>query len=260
MIDYLKELWRYRHIPITQATIDLKRGVREMRLGPIWWILDPLLLMLVYYFIVVIVFHRGGPNYPVFLLAGLIPWQWFSNSLSACTNSIRQAKGLVLQVKVPIFSLQLGSLFVNLVYMLVGLIVVLAFARRMPGFEILYLIPVIIVQGMFTLGLGSLLAIVNVFAPDTHRFLSPLLRMWLYVSPIMYQTSLVTDSHAPTIFKQIYMLNPFVSFLDVYHDVLLSGTVPNLGGLLGWTFGSAALLLVGLTMTKRTQGHLLKFV
>lgn len=260
MIEYLKELWQFRHIPMTQVAIDLKRGVREMRLGPIWWILDPLLLMLVYYFIVVIVFHRGSKNYPVFLLAGLIPWQWFSNSLSACTVSIRQSKGLVLQVKVPIFSLQLGALIVNLIYMLVGLVVVLVFARRFPGFELLYLVPVIIVQGAFTLGLGSLLAIVNVFAPDTHRLLPPLLRIWLYISPIMYEASTVLNSKAPSLFKQIYMINPFVPFLDAYHNILLTGTAPDLTGLIGWAFGSIALLLVGLTLTRKTQGRLLKFV
>lgn len=260
MIDYLKELWLYRHIPITQAVVDLKRGVREMRLGPIWWILDPLLLMLVYYFIVVIIFKRGGPNYAVFLLSGLIPWQWFSTSLSSCTVSIRQAKGLVLQVKVPIFSLQLGSLLVNLVYMLVGLVVVLVFAHHVPGLELVYLIPVIAAQGAFTLGLGSLLAILNVFAADTQRFLSPLLRMWMYISPLMYDASLVQNSSAPSILKDLYMLNPFVPFLDAYHQILLHGQVPDLTGLIGWGCGSVALLIVGLTLTHRAQGHLLKFV
>lgn len=260
MFEYLKELWRFRHIPMTQVAVDLKRGVREMRLGPIWWLLDPLLLMFVYYFVFKVIFHRGGDNYAVFLLSGLIPWQWFSSALSTCTGSIRSARGLVLQVKVPIFSLQLGALFVNLVYMLLGLVVVLVFARHVPGIELLYLIPVMIVQGMFTLGLGSLLAIVNVYAPDTQRLLSPVLRIWMYLSPIMYTAEWVQQAGMPSYAKELYMLNPFVEFMDAYHSVLLSATAPDMAGLGSWALGSLLLLLVGLTLTRKMQGQLLKFV
>lgn len=260
MIEYLKELWRFRHIPMTQVAVELKRGVREMRLGPIWWLLDPLLLMAVYYFVFKVIFQRGGDNYAVFLLAGLIPWQWFSSSLTMCTGSIRLSRGLVLQVKVPIFSLQLGALFVNLVYMLLGLVVVLAFAQRFPGFELLYLVPVIAVQGIFTLGLGSLLAIANVYAPDTQRLLGPILRIGLYLSPIMYHTAWVQQANLPELAKQIYMANPFVVFMDAYHSVLLSGNAPDLSGLQGWAAGSFLLLLLGMSMTQKMQGHLLKFV
>lgn len=261
MLAYLREIWRFRHIPMTQTAVDLKRGVRDMRLGPIWWILDPLLMMAVYYFLVVVIFHRGGPNYPVFLLAGLIPWQWFSGSLTACTASVKRNKGLVLQLKVPLFSLQLGTLFVNFVYMLLGLVVVLVFAGRIPGLELIYLIPLFVAEGLFTLGLGSILAIINVFVPDTQRFLPSVIRAWWYLSPVLYSGDrLLHSTHIPELAKQAYASNPFVTFMPAYREILLNGTIPNLTAVGVWIAVSAGMVFAGLLMLKNIQGRVVKFV
>jgi ABC-type polysaccharide/polyol phosphate export permease len=261
MIEYLKEIWRFRHIPATQVAVDLKRGVRDMRLGPIWWVLDPLMLMLVYYFVIQIIFHRGGPNYAVFLLAGLVPWYWFAQSLSRCTKSIRKNKGLVTKQKIPLFSLQLGSIMVNFVYMIFGLIIVILFAKRVPGLELIYLVPLFVAQGLFTLGLGSILAVINVFVPDMSQTLPVIIRLGRYLSPVLFSASRILDSpHVPDWAKQVYLLNPFATFLPKYRDILIKGHVPDLSVVGLWLIASAVLTIIGLFLMKSTEGRVLKFV
>lgn len=261
MIDYLKEIWRFRHVPITQAAVELKRGVRDTRLGPIWWVLDPILLMAVYYFVVQIIFDRGGPNYALFLLAGLVPYESFTKSMTACTASIKRNKGLVTQAKVPLFSLQIGTITTNLAYMGFGLAVVLVFGWRVPGVELIYLVPLVLAQALFTLAIGAIAAVVNVFIPDVQRLLPALIRAGRYVGPVLYSASRVLDSSSfPPLAKTLYQLNPFVTFLPGYRAILVDGVAPDLGAIGIWLCVSAVMAGMGLLMMKNMEGRVLKFV
>jgi ABC-type polysaccharide/polyol phosphate export permease len=168
---------------------------------------------------------------------------------------------LVTKQKIPLFSLQLGAILINFIYMIFGIIIVLFFVWRLPGLELFYLIPLFVAQAVFTVGLGSILAVINVFVPDMSQILPFIIRLGRYMSPVLYAASRIVDSpHVPGWAKQLYLINPFAVFLPDYREILIKGAIPDLHAVGLWLLISMALLVIGLYMMKTMEGRVLKFV
>ncbi|MCG8433572.1 MAG: hypothetical protein MJA83_06040, partial [Gammaproteobacteria bacterium] len=149
----------------------MRKSTVDLRLGPIWWLLDPLVMMAIYYFVVHLVLGRGGDNYHVFLLSGLVVWQWFARAMTRGTNAISSSVALITKIRIPLFTLLLAPVIVNMFYAIIGFMVVMLFAGQIPVFATLSLIPLMLVQCILTLALISFLSILRVFFADTGRLL-----------------------------------------------------------------------------------------
>lgn len=202
-----------------------RRGVNTV-LGNIWWILDPLLLMGTYVVLVAIISTRHIPDYPLFLFSAILPWKWFSASVTDATSSITSQQRLIKQIAFPKLVLPLAATTAGAVGFAFGLIplgaIMLLYLERLS--PLILLVPAVaLVQYVFTLGVAILVAAANVFVRDLGNVVRHLLRLWWYVSPGLYSLSLFADvalfRDYPLV-EAIIRLNPFTILFDAYRSVI----------------------------------------
>jgi ABC-type polysaccharide/polyol phosphate export permease len=230
---------------LVQADIH-KRGADTL-LGNIWWVLDPLLQMLVYVVFVEIIAPRSTPDYPLFIFAAILPWKWFSASITDATTSIVRQDQLIKQIQFPKLVLPVAATTAGIVSFAFGTaalgLLMLFFADRISLF--LLFIPLIaIVQYVFTLACSLLVAAGNVFFRDLGNVVGHVLRLWWFLSPGLYSLANLDEIR---IFRESRVLatlanaNPFAILFEAYRTVIY-GT-PN-GPPGPPNFGSLAVLLV----------------
>lgn len=207
-----------RYLVIRNLKVRYKRSV----LGFVWSFLNPLLMMLVFTLVFTALRQYSIAKYPVFLLSGLLPWQWFSNSVTAACASIVTNAALVRKVYFPREVLPLVAVLSNLVNYLLALIPYAAFMLlfRVPLTPWLVLLPlVMIVQFLFTFGLSLILCTADVFYRDTTEILQVIMRLWFFLTPIFYSP----DALSGTVARWINMLNPMTPLICAYRNILYSG-------------------------------------
>lgn len=268
MLTRLKTLVEYRYLLSNLVIRDIKARYKNSVLGILWSMLNPLGLMVVFT-TVFSVMGRGQDyrQYPVFVLVGIIPWNFFSGSLSSGTMAVISNSSLVKKVYFPRELLPTASLFSNLVNFLFTFLVLIAFIYAFGiGLTIHALwIPIILItQLIFTLGITLFLSAVSVFFRDVLMILDVGLTAWFFMTPIIYPFEFFSDSS--TIFgitfnpaQLMRWLNPMASIVDSYRTVLW-GTQGSAGPVnmdpvfLLRTFVTAVLtLLVGYTVFIRTE-------
>src|SRR5699024_38621 len=154
---------------------------RNSYLGYFWWLLDPLLNVLVYYFLVVIILGRGGEDYPVFLVIGLVVWRWISTSINSSAKSILRYSSIVNQVYLPksIFPLSLRIIHLfSFLFGLIFIVICVLFFGVMPCWQIVYLPILIIVTLVFLFAIVLVLWYFTVFVRHTDNLLSHVIRVF----------------------------------------------------------------------------------
>lgn len=211
---------------------ELKSRYRGSVLGFFWSFLNPLLYMAVLSIIFGFIVKLKIENYPMFILSGLLPWIFFSTSLTQATNSIVANTSLINKVYLPKelfpFSLILNNL-VNFIFSIICLFILLViFGIKLNLVIILFFLPVItFILTIFCTGICLLFACTNVFFRDLTHLVSIILTLWFYISPIFYSMKMV-----PQKYLSIYLLNPMATIISIYRDVLLYAKIPEMNHLL----------------------------
>lgn len=254
MVRRIRELWSYRELVRNLIVRDLKARYKNSVLGIAWSWVNPLLMMTVY--TLVFNFLAGQSelrDYPVFVLCALLPWNFFSTSVSQATSSIVAAAPLVKKVYFPREVLPISVVIGNLVNFLIALPVLflLALATGSPitGWALLLPVPILI-QLCFTIGVGLITATLNVFYRDTGLIMDVLLLAWLFLTPVLYPISTVPEQHTlwgVTFNPQVWMrrLNPMASIIASYRELLYWGVPTGLDFLLRTAVTSVAVLIIG---------------
>src|SRR5690625_3880266 len=120
MKQYISEIIKRKDLLLYLVKSGLKAEHRNSYLGYFWWLLDPLLNVAVYYFLVVIILGRGGPDFPVFLVIGLVVWRWISSSINSSANSILRYSSIINQVYLPKFIFPISFTITQLVTFYLG--------------------------------------------------------------------------------------------------------------------------------------------
>jgi ABC-type polysaccharide/polyol phosphate export permease len=166
------------------------------------------------------------PDYPLFILAAILPWKWFNTAINDSTSSVTSQDRLIKQIQFPKIVLPLSAMTAAVVDFLFGLIplflLMLLFADRITPY--LLLIPVIgVVQYVFTLSLGLIVAAGNVFFRDLANVVRHVLRLWWFLSPGLYSVDQLENAG---LFKQhvwlkdLALLDPFAVLFDAYRSVI----------------------------------------
>jgi lipopolysaccharide transport system permease protein len=233
----LAEVWRYRDLLYLLARRDISTRFRQSVIGYGWAILRPLLTAAIFtlVFSVLLKVETDVP-YPIFAFAGLMPWLYFTNSLSGVTTSIVGGSSLLTKVYFPRLVLPLAKVAVGLVELAIQFIVVLglmAYYRYLPGWQIL-LIPLFIMVAVVTaLAFGIWLTALNVKYRDIGMAVPFLIQIWMYLCPIVYPISMVPESY-----RTIYAINPMVGVIEGFRWSLLGSAPPN------WTMVAVSLMAV----------------
>ena len=205
---------------------DIRKKGANTFLGNLWWVMDPLLQMGVYVVFVSLILAVKTPDYPLFILAAILPWKWFTSSVTDAASSVVSQEKLIKQIQFPKIVLPVAATTAGVAGFAFGLIplggIMLIYADRISPF--LLLIPAIaIVQYVFTLGVSLLVAAVNVFFRDLGNVLRHVLRLWFYLSPALYSLAVLDQSET---FRQNQLLgtiahaNPFAVLFEAYRAVI----------------------------------------
>jgi lipopolysaccharide transport system permease protein len=235
---------------------DLKKKGANTLLGNIWWVLDPLLQMVVYVVFVAVILQASTPDYPLFILAAILPWKWFTASVNDATSSVVSQERLIKQIQFPKIVLPVAATTAGIVgfgFGLIALAVIMLFYADRVSINLAFIPVIAVVQYVFTLGMALAVASVNVFFRDLGNVLRHVLRLWFYLSPALYSLSRVEN----TVFMQdnpvllaIVKANPFAILFESYRAVIY-GTPEGGPALPQWSALAALLLasivLVGLT-------------
>jgi lipopolysaccharide transport system permease protein len=211
---YWQDLWRYRELFYFLAWRDILVRYKQTAIGIAWALLRPLLTMIVFtvVFGAIAKLPSNGVPYPILVFAGLLPWQFFSNALSECSNSLIGNSNLLSKVYFPRLIIPTSSVIVSFVdFLISGMILLglMAWYNFVPTWRIAALPVFTSMAFLASMGAGLWLAALNVQYRD-FRFVVPfLVQFGLYLSPVGFSSSVI-----PERWRLLYSLNPMVGVID----------------------------------------------
>lgn len=235
----LKELTHYRDLFHFLVVRDIKVRYKQTILGGLWAILQPFLTMVVFsiFFGRLVKVPSEGIPYPIFVYAGLLPWIYFANALSASGNSLVGNAHLITKVYFPRIIIPASASLSGLVDFALAMLVLgamMVYYQFLPGVGILLFPFLVGLTFMCAVGVGLWLSALNVQYRDIRYVIPFLVQIWMFLSPVIYPTSLV-----PERFRWILALNPMGGVIEAYRATLL-GYKP-----IDWSvLGISALIIV----------------
>ncbi|WP_088290582.1 ABC transporter permease [Kineosporia sp. A_224] len=271
MLDRARELVERRSILRLLVVRDLKVRYSSSALGYVWTILDPLMMALVYWFVFGFIFqgHRKGLDpYILFLVVGVLTWQWFNGGVMDTTRALQQESKLVRSTNLPREIWVLKIVFAKGVEFLLSIPVIVLFMIRYgvpPRWDILWALPAaMLLQTVLITGVGLALAAVTVLVTDMQRVVRILLRVAFYVTPIVYSVDALNQHPA---LKYVMALNPMTGIVDLYRrcvDLRTPSGASAFDGTAGWhvpaisAVVTVALFVLGSSLFRRLEPAVLK--
>ncbi len=244
----------YRDLIVALVARDLKVRYRRSAIGFVWTMLQPLLMMLVFQVVFAALFHFDIHNYPVYAFAGILFWNFFSQSILASMNSLKGNAQLLQKLPVPKAVFPIATVVsgvINLGFALVPLLALLIATRHPIGPALLFLPVAILLAAVFTLGAGLLLSPLAVFFHDVVELVGVLLTVFMYLTPIFYPMTIV-----PERFRFLVRFNPVRSILEVFRDPIYYGKIPPLSHLAVCLIVTAIALGVGALAFRRASDRI----
>lgn len=235
------KLLPYRDLAWELVRRDLRVRYRRSFLGLAWSMLQPLLMMIVLHLAFSSLFRFDIDNYPVYALAGILFWNFFSQSIVHSMNALKGNSTLIQRLPVPkaVFPVSaIASGVVNLALAILPLLALLVVTGHPLRPALLFLPVSVLIAAIFTLGAGLLLSPLAVFFNDVVELVGVFLQLAMYLTPIFYPMKILPPNVLP-----IVRFNPLRSVLEVFRDPIYYGKVPPLSHLAVAT-GLALLLLV----------------
>jgi ABC-2 type transport system permease protein len=228
-IGHLQQIWSYRELLSGLVRKELKVKYKNSSLGFIWSMLNPALYLVVFYLVFQVFLRSGIPRFPIYLLSGLLVWNFFSGALGAATGAITGNSSLVNKVYFPREILPLASVGATLVHFFLQALVLigalLVFRQPIPWSYLWLVIPALAVLVLLASAICILLSAVNVYARDTQHLLELVLLAWFWLTPIVYHYRLVADRLTGRGWPEALMLlNPVVAITTSFQRAIY-GTV-----------------------------------
>ncbi len=207
------------------AVRDIEIRYKHSLLGLYWALVNPLLTAAIYGFVFGIVFHAKSGNLPyvVFLLTGLTFWNLFANGILSANGSISGNGALVAKIYFPRVVLPTAAVLARLIdfaFSVVVLVVVTAVYRTGVSLTLLAIPMVLVVQLVMTLGVGYMVAALNVVYRDMSQLVGLALMIWMWVSPVMYAAT-----SASSTIQGVLLLNPMGAILQAERDLIFNGQI-----------------------------------
>jgi lipopolysaccharide transport system permease protein len=254
----IAEVWRFRQLIALLVARELKVRYKRSLLGMLWTMLNPLLLMIVYTVVFTTILRAALPNFSIFLLAGLLPWLYFSTALMQGLMSILVNQELVRKIRLPqaVFPLSVvGSNLVNFTLSLIPLFAMMAALRQPFTPALLFLPAAAIILTLFCAGVTLLFATATVFFRDVRHLTEVLLQMLLYLSPVLYDLKQL-GAHRSwwfQLFRLELWVNPLSYLIPLVRDPVYYGRLPSLSTVVVALLWASGALLVGFAVFTRLE-------
>lgn len=253
-------LWAYRGFVLGSVKREFQARYRNSLFGAAWTILNPLAMILIYTLVFSQVMRARLPGvdssfaYSIFLMAGLLPWGLFTETLSRYQSMFLENANLIKKVSFPKLCLPLIGLLNALVNFAIIFGLFLAFlilSGNLPGWVTLSFIPLLLLQILFSVGLGMLLGVLNVFFRDVGQFFPIFLQFWFWLTPIIYAVDIV-----PAAFREPLNLNPLLPLFSAYQGIFVRGLWPEWSTLVPLLVVSIILNLVAFRLFRKRAGEM----
>lgn len=253
-MNTLKEIYDYRQMIFSLVKKDLRGRYKGSVLGFLWTFINPLLQLVVYTIVFSFILKSPIEKYYLYLFVGLIPWIFFSSAITGGSASVVAQKDLIKKIYFPRQVIPIAyvtSCFVNmLLCFIVIFIVVIVAGVGLNPLALLCLPIIMLVEYILALGVALLSSAVTVYFRDLEHILGIVTMAWMYLTPIMYDKSIVPENFHP-----LFNINPMTHVIDCYRAVLYYGKMPNLESLVSSLALGVLFLVAGYFVFGRLQRH-----
>ncbi len=254
MAEYL----RFRFLFEQMVRRELRQKYQGSALGLAWYVVNPLVLMGAYYLMFGVVFKFADePDYPLFLMVGLVVWMFFSQSLLGAAPSLLDQGSLIRKARFPRETIPAAVVSVQMVTFcaVLALVGIVTVAFRGTVSPALLLLPVVLAAVYaFTLGLALAVSVLHAYFRDVAPILSAALLPWFFLSPIFFSPSRITEKPAARFVLE--WVNPVAPFIQGVRTILYGGDAPSLATLAYVVVAAVLAVLAGRALFARLQGEL----
>ena len=256
MTTIREEMWKFRGILFNFAMTDLRIRYKNSVLGIAWSILEPLLMLAVLFFVFSTMFKNTIEYFPIYLLSGIITYNFFKNSTSIALESLSNRSALITQIYFPRSIPAISSVMTASIMLIVELAVLgcfMVYFQFTPSIEILYLIPIYMLAFVFVIGISLGLSVLNVKYRDVQFIWGIILHAGFFLTPIFYEFDML-----PEYVQNILQLSPIVQIVEMVHHVTIYGTLPSITSVL-YSVGSIfAVLVIGYLIFRKYQARIVE--
>ena len=252
MIESLQQIYKYRALVEILVFRELKARYRGTFFGFLWSFFNPLIMMAIYVLVFSVYLRINMEHFPIFLLTGLLPWAWFSASISECTHSIISNGGLIKKLYLPSEIFPLVYIISNMIHYVLSIPILLIFMLIFglkPTWTISFVFIILMVQFLLTFTLGLFFAACSVRFRDLLYIVPNFLMIWFFITPLFYPITQVPDN-----FRLIVTLNPMAHIIKAYQDIFYYKQIPSFYHLGLVTCVSCILFVFAITLFIKLKG------
>ncbi|CAJ93980.1 Transport permease protein [Cupriavidus necator] len=259
-IGLIRSAWNYRGFIGGSVRREFQSRYRNSMLGAAWMIINPLAMIIVYTVIFSQMMRARLPGvdshlgYSIYLCAGTLTWAFFAEVLSRAQNVFLEQANLIKKISFPriclpiIVVLNAGLNFAIIFSLFVAFLLA---SGSFPGWIFLAIFPVLALQVMFSIGLGIILGVLNVFFRDVGQLMGVVLQFWFWLTPIVYPLTVLPEAVRPFV-----ELNPMTPIVSAYQSVLVRGVAPDWSSLIPMLVLATVLCLVGMALFRKRSGEM----
>lgn len=255
-----RAVWNYRGFVVGSVKREFQVRYRNSLLGAAWTILNPLSMIIVYTVIFSQIMQARLPGvehslaYGIYLCAGIITWGFFAEVIGRSQSVFLEHANLIKKLSFPRICLPLIVVLnaaVNFAIIFGLFLAFLVVTQSFPGFVVLAVVPVLIVQLLFSISLGITLGVLNVFFRDVGQLTGIVLQFWFWFTPIVYPASILPEAVRP-----VLEFNPMVPLISAYQGVFVYGRWPEWESLIPIALVSLVLCVLALQLFRKRSGEM----
>jgi len=256
----LRSIWQYRNFILSSIRNELLTRFARSKLGGLWMIINPLSQVAIYALVLSNVLSaklHGIDNkyaYAIYLMAGLLAWNLFSEVVDRCLNLFIAHGELLKKLNFPRIALPcivVGSSLLNNIFLFAAMLGVFILLGHQFSNMIFWLLPITLVLLTFSLGIGLILGIINVFLRDLGQVVPILLQVWFWFTPIVYPEKII-----PLNYRWLLKLNPMYHIINAYQQVLAYDSAPEIGGITIISAFAVGIMLLSLFLFRRAGAEM----
>jgi lipopolysaccharide transport system permease protein len=274
-MSYVQEVLGARELLSNLALREIRGQYKRTVFGRLWSLANPIASMLVYTFVFSFIFRikpaAGDPSgldiFAVWLLCGLLPWTFFATAVSTGMGSVVANAGLVTKVYFPRIVLPLAAVFTvayNWLFEMAVLTVVVILVGSFVYPWLPFVVLMMLLLAVFAAGVALLLSLANVYFRDMQYLLTIILQIWMYMTPIVYPETLVSDQSdrvgglfgTPVTIMNVYTANPMLHFVQVFRALMYDNTWPALSDVIICVLWAGIALVLGFWAFARKEKKL----
>lgn len=260
MANMLKSLWRYRSFITGSVKREFQSKYRNSMLGGAWAVINPLAMIIVYTVIFSQVMRAKLPGvdstfaYSIYLCAGVLTWGLFAEIVGRSQSIFLENANLLKKISFPRLCLPvivIANAVGNFAIVFALFTIFLIASGNFPGTVIVAILPILLIEVAFAVGLGIVVGVLNVFFRDVGQFFSIILQFWFWFTPIVYPISIIPES-----LRGWFQLNPMSPIIGAYQQILVSGEWPQWSSLIPISVLSALLCFGAMSLFRKRAGEM----